>query len=239
MMLGASDQVVKGLNSNSTSSSTRTPSLPVIPRLSSSSSNHKSSSSSSHHPLKSSTGHHHSSSNSTPKTDSPHKASHHHQNNHNNSHVDIMNALPDPNYRPPIHRRVDEILNAPYLEGLSGFVCFWIFFEENILTVFSFFFFSKSPMELSLDRPLLIAGMKLFPKGRTAVFAGSSKLVTVPKVYPLQELCIRMLMNHIDKICEVGDLPYFILKPVLEKCTVSQLKRIEYYNPVCWDGLHD
>ncbi|KAI2803859.1 hypothetical protein BLOT_007996 [Blomia tropicalis] len=73
-------------------------------------------------------------------------------------------------------------------------------------------------------------GMKF--KGRSTVFAGSSKvLATVPKVYSLQDICIRKLMHHVDQIYEVGDLPFYLLKPVLLKCSVLQLRRIETYNP--------
>ncbi|XP_027201065.2 uncharacterized protein LOC113795079 [Dermatophagoides pteronyssinus] len=85
--------------------------------------------------------------------------------------------------------------------------------------------------DLDKDKNSMInmAGMKF--KGRTQVYAGSSKVVTVPKVYRLQDICIKVLMNHVNKIYEVGDLPYFILKPVFAKCTVQQLRRIEHYNP--------
>lgn len=75
-----------------------------------------------------------------------------------------------------------------------------------------------------------LTGHKL--KGRTAVFAGSSKANYESKLYSLQELCIKFLMNHVDQICEVGNLPYYVLKPVLKKCKVNQLERIEKYNPV-------
>ncbi|KAI7686463.1 hypothetical protein SSS_07243 [Sarcoptes scabiei] len=74
-----------------------------------------------------------------------------------------------------------------------------------------------------------MAGMKF--KGRTQVYAGSSKVINVSKVFRLQDICIKVLMNHVDKIYEVGDLPYFILKPVFSKCSVQQLRRIEAYNP--------
>ena len=86
--------------------------------------------------------------------------------------------------------------------------------------------------DLDKDKNSMInmAGMKF--KGRTQVYAGSSKVVTVPEVYRLQDICIKVLMNHVNKIYEVGDLPYFILKPVFAKCTVQQLRRIEHYNPV-------
>lgn len=76
-----------------------------------------------------------------------------------------------------------------------------------------------------------LAGMKM--KGRTAVYAGSSKSVaTVDKVYPLVDICLKVLMEHIDRIFEVGDVPFELLRKVLAKCNVHQLERIEYYNPV-------
>lgn len=118
---------------------------------------------------------------------------------------DILSSLPDPNYQPPpISRRNEYIFQDPG---------------------------SMRNSKPSNDKNVILAGMK-FTKGRTQVFAGSSKTATVPQVYRLQDLCIRLLINNIDKIYEVGDLSYYILKPVLSKCTIQQLKRIEYYNPV-------
>lgn len=89
---------------------------------------------------------------------------------------------------------------------------------------------NNSNDDLDKNQMINMAGMKF--KGRTQVYAGSSKVVTVPEVYRLQDICIKVLMNHVNKIYEVGDLPYFILKPVFAKCTVQQLRRIEHYNPV-------
>ncbi|KAH9526984.1 Elongin-A [Dermatophagoides farinae] len=88
---------------------------------------------------------------------------------------------------------------------------------------------NNSNDDLDKNQMINMAGMKF--KGRTQVYAGSSKVVTVPEVYRLQDICIKVLMNHVNKIYEVGDLPYFILKPVFAKCTVQQLRRIEHYNP--------
>ena len=48
----------------------------------------------------------------------------------------------------------------------------------------------------------------------------------------LVDLCLKVLCNHIDLIDEVGDLPYFVLKGVLDRCTPVQLMRIESHNPV-------
>ena len=40
-------------------------------------------------------------------------------------------------------------------------------------------------------------------------------------------------MDHVDRIHEFGDVPYFIMKPILEKCSLENLQRIEKLNPVC------
>lgn len=116
---------------------------------------------------------------------------------------DILKSLPDPNYQPP-SRRSDYTFQQPGQLRIP-----------------------KSTT--NTDNRMQFMGMKF--KGRTQVFAGS-KTTTVQRVERLQDLCLNMLTNNIDKIYEVGDLSYFILKPVLCKCTVQQLKRIESYNPV-------
>lgn len=67
-------------------------------------------------------------------------------------------------------------------------------------------------------------------RGKTAVFSGTRHPSEV--VPRLEELCIQKLMNNVNRIEDVGDVPFYVLKPLLEKITVSQLKRIESYNPV-------
>jgi len=67
-------------------------------------------------------------------------------------------------------------------------------------------------------------------RGKTAVFSGTRQLSDhVPK---LEDLCIQKLLNNVNRIECVGDVPYYILRPLLTKITSSQLKRIESYNPV-------
>lgn len=68
-------------------------------------------------------------------------------------------------------------------------------------------------------------------KGRTAVFAGAAR-TTYTHVYRLEQLCLRVLMDNIDRITYVGDAPYYLLKSVLERCDPKQLARIERINPV-------
>ena len=51
----------------------------------------------------------------------------------------------------------------------------------------------------------------------------------VPKLF---SLCIEVLIEHIDAIEEVGPIPVDLLRPVLERCSPQQLKRLEHFNPV-------
>lgn len=67
--------------------------------------------------------------------------------------------------------------------------------------------------------------------GRTAVYAGHSRKLS--HVSRLEDMCINVLMDHVDRIHEFGDVPYFIMKPILEKCSLENLQRIEKLNPVC------
>lgn len=66
-------------------------------------------------------------------------------------------------------------------------------------------------------------------RGKTAVFSGTRQHCDhVPK---LEDLCIQKLLNNANRIECVGDVPYYILKPILTKITLPQLRRIEAYNP--------
>lgn len=63
------------------------------------------------------------------------------------------------------------------------------------------------------------------------IYAGRPRNDTAKEVPTLQNLCIKVLTANINLIEEVGDTPYFLLKPVLEKCSLSQLCLIERRNP--------
>merc|ERR1712096_7847 len=73
-------------------------------------------------------------------------------------------------------------------------------------------------------------------KGRTALLAKTKK--TVNKVYTLYDICLQYLSNNIDKIEELN-IPFEIVKPVLEKCTAVQLSRIEDYNEELISSTHE
>lgn len=69
-------------------------------------------------------------------------------------------------------------------------------------------------------------------KGRTAVFAGHARSNVYTHVYKLEDLCIRVLMDNVDKLSYFGDAPYYLIKPILQKCNAKQLSRLEKINPV-------
>nr|XP_022305067.1 transcription elongation factor B polypeptide 3-like [Crassostrea virginica] len=74
-----------------------------------------------------------------------------------------------------------------------------------------------------------LIGQKSYAK--TMVYSGKKSNV-VPKVIPLQEICLNVLANHIDDIEAVGSaVPYYLFEPVLKRCTAAQLYRIEDFNP--------
>ncbi|XP_055343568.1 transcription elongation factor B polypeptide 3-like [Paramacrobiotus metropolitanus] len=68
-------------------------------------------------------------------------------------------------------------------------------------------------------------------KGRTQVFSGRARQRAFVQVPKLVDLCIRVLMDHIDEIEEMGPVPYHVIKPVLEACTAPQLRTLEHHNP--------
>lgn len=72
-------------------------------------------------------------------------------------------------------------------------------------------------------------------RGRTAVYSGHSRGTNVTHVQPLEDLCLRILMDNVEKLTDIGDAPYYLIKPVLQKCTPPQLLRIEEYNEVIID----
>lgn len=67
-------------------------------------------------------------------------------------------------------------------------------------------------------------------RGRTAVFSGTRHHKTT--IARLEDLCIQKLLDNVNRIEYLGDVPYYILKPLLTKIPLAQLKRIESFNPV-------
>lgn len=66
---------------------------------------------------------------------------------------------------------------------------------------------------------------------KMAVYSGASRAGIQDRVYRLEDICIRVLMNHLNDIGNVGQCPFYLLKQVLEKCSVAQLQQIERFNP--------
>ncbi|XP_023230064.1 transcription elongation factor B polypeptide 3-like [Centruroides sculpturatus] len=72
----------------------------------------------------------------------------------------------------------------------------------------------------------------LSKKKRTSMFL-LSKLFGKMKygVPTLYEACVRVLIENIDALAYTGGVPYFLLKPVLQRCNPIQLYSLEDYNP--------
>ncbi|GBL91085.1 Elongin-A [Araneus ventricosus] len=75
-------------------------------------------------------------------------------------------------------------------------------------------------------------------KERTNVYSGRKSLFYT-EMPTLFECCTRVLIENIDAIEYLGEVPYFLLKPVLERCTPLQLYNIEHYNPYLLDDTHE
>lgn len=71
-------------------------------------------------------------------------------------------------------------------------------------------------------------------KERSKVYAGSK----IGQIYPVLSLfdqCIRVAQRNIHELDYTGDLPFDILRPILERATPEQLAVIENYNPYLMD----
>lgn len=72
---------------------------------------------------------------------------------------------------------------------------------------------------------------------KTAVYSGKKSYFTeVPSLF---EICTRILIENIDAIEYMGEVPYFLIKPVLERCTPTQLFQIEDFNPYLLESTHE
>ncbi|RWS27190.1 transcription elongation factor B polypeptide 3-like protein [Leptotrombidium deliense] len=90
---------------------------------------------------------------------------------------------------------------------------------------------TRNNVDSNANRMLGVTSRKV----RTNVYSGHARSTQYTHVLRLEELCIRVLMDNIDKIAYLGCIPYYLIKPVLKKCTASQLIRIEDYNPAFID----
>ncbi|CAD5230237.1 unnamed protein product [Bursaphelenchus okinawaensis] len=101
---------------------------------------------------------------------------------------------------------------------------------------------SRAEVEAALDEPLTdsMFDPSVFKrKVRAKVYAGRRKVVYNTTVPTLVAACQSYLVDNLDVIEELGDVPYRLLKPVLEKCSTDQLDRISARNPQLWDDLDE
>nr|CAG4645758.1 EOG090X0BTZ [Lynceus sp. MCZ IZ 141354] len=73
---------------------------------------------------------------------------------------------------------------------------------------------------------------------RTKVYSGvkNSGLTYVPSLF---ELSLRILQDNIDAIEYTGGVPYYLLKPVLERASAQQLYALEHFNPYLLDDTDE
>ncbi|KAI6172780.1 TFIIS N-terminal domain-containing protein [Aphelenchoides besseyi] len=73
---------------------------------------------------------------------------------------------------------------------------------------------------------------------KTKVYAGRRRAPTLNAGVPtLLNLCQRFVQEHVDQLEEVGDVPFHLLCPVFESCTIRQLERIAAKNPALEEEL--
>ncbi|GAV01502.1 hypothetical protein RvY_12206 [Ramazzottius varieornatus] len=91
---------------------------------------------------------------------------------------------------------------------------------------------STSTINVAEERSKLanqgISGRKT---GRLAMYSGKARNRSFAQVPRLFDLCMRVLIDHVDEIEEFGYIPYDVIKPVLESCSSAQLLRLEQFNP--------
>uniref|UniRef100_A0A182R8H7 TFIIS N-terminal domain-containing protein n=1 Tax=Anopheles funestus TaxID=62324 RepID=A0A182R8H7_ANOFN len=120
---------------------------------------------------------------------------------------EIVESLPliSPHYRPmPLNQTVMECV---FMGGQSGRGKGRPLTEEEAL---------GQSMQSKNMRTKVYSGQKTNAKG------------VIPTLY---ELCIRLLQDHIDEIGATGGIPFYILKPVLERANPNQLLHLEHFNP--------
>ena len=70
-------------------------------------------------------------------------------------------------------------------------------------------------------------------RNRTAVYSGrkTATFSQHEKFPSLIQLCVLVLQENVSRIDECGNLPYEMLKPILERGKPEDIVRIEDYNP--------
>jgi hypothetical protein len=102
--------------------------------------------------------------------------------------------------------------------------------DDVSMSHYSAFYTSEDDHKKTKSTQLNTTPVNIAPKKkRTQVYSGKSTAGPTG-VRKLFTLCIDVLIEHIDVIEEVGAIPFDVLRPVLEKCSAQQLKRLEFYN---------
>lgn len=68
-------------------------------------------------------------------------------------------------------------------------------------------------------------------KTRSKVFSGTARSICYTRVPTLEALCLNILIDNHEKLIYLGNAPYYLVKPILAKCSPTQLFDLEYYNP--------
>merc|ERR1712086_69492 len=78
-------------------------------------------------------------------------------------------------------------------------------------------------------------------RNRTAVYSGrkTSAFSQHEKFPSLIQLCVHVLQDNVSRIDECGNLPYEMLKPILERGKPEDMMRIEDYNPRLMEDTGD
>jgi hypothetical protein len=91
----------------------------------------------------------------------------------------------------------------------------------------------KSKMETDDDAITIMIANAKSGRNRTAVYSGrkTSAFSAHEKFPSLMQLCSLVLQENVSRIDECGNLPYEMLKPILERGKPEDIMRIEDYNP--------
>lgn len=91
----------------------------------------------------------------------------------------------------------------------------------------------KSKMETDDDAITVMIANAKSGRNRTAVYSGrkTSAFSQHEKFPSLIQLCVHTLQDNVSRIDECGNLPYEMLKPILERGKPEDMMRIEDYNP--------
>lgn len=76
-------------------------------------------------------------------------------------------------------------------------------------------------------------------KTKTQLYSGRRNAHFYSAVPRLFDACIRILIDNIDSIDYLGNIPFDIVQPVLERCTPSQLYTLEDFNPYLLEDTDD